>query len=116
MVCDTLVAFLERAFVEPAPEPDRARIRAEALAEADAAELEIQADGNIVSRTGASELYRIRLATSEVASDLSFEKAPGEFVTLRLLDDGNLLAVQTGKPDLTFARQTGQEMNTRAST
>src|SRR5688500_8612209 len=97
VIADTLLAFIERSFVEPAPEPERARIRAEALAEAEAAELEIRPDGTIVSRAGAHEFYRAQLPVADQVTELTFEKAPGQRVTLRLCDDGSLLAIQPDK-------------------
>jgi hypothetical protein len=102
VVSDALLAFIERAFVDPAPEPERAQVRAEALAEAAAAELEIQPDGTIISRAGPHEFYRLQLPTTDRATELTFEKAPGQLVTLKLLDDGSLLAIQPGKPDASF--------------
>jgi hypothetical protein len=105
VVSDEVLAFVERAFVEPAPEPERARIRAEALAEAAAAELLIEPDGTVISRAGSIEFYRIRLGFMvEEVAELQFEKAPGQSVTLRLLDPDTLLAIQPGKPDARFVR------------
>jgi hypothetical protein len=100
-----LLAFVERTFVEPAPEADRAAIRAEALAEAAAAELVIEPDGTVISRAGAAEFYRISLKIeSDPVAELRFEKAPGQAVTLRVLDADTLVAIQPGKPDALFAR------------
>jgi hypothetical protein len=101
-----LLAFIERAFVEPAPAAERAAIRAEALAEAAAAQLVIQADGTISSRAGAAEFYRIQVvAGEEEREQLVFEKAPGHGVVLRMLDADTLVATQAGKPDAVFRRQ-----------
>jgi len=106
VVSPELVAFVERAFVEPAPAGEQAAIRAQALAEAAAAELIIQADGTLISRAGAAEFHRIRVAPgSEQLEQLVFEKAPGQGVVLRLLDADTVVAVQAGKPDAIFRRQ-----------
>jgi hypothetical protein len=104
VVSPELLAFVERTFVEPAPEPERANIRAEALAEAHAAELVIEPDGTIISRAGAAEFYRSQLRFEGLVEELLFEKAPGQSVTLRLLDANTLLAIQAGKPQVVFAR------------
>jgi hypothetical protein len=111
VVSPELLAFVERTFVEPAPEPERAANRAEALAEAAAAELLIQADGVVISRAGAAVFYRIRLEVDAGQLDeLCFEKAPGQAVTLQLLDPDTLLAIQPGKPNAVFARATGERL------
>jgi len=111
VVSPELLAFVERTFVEPAPEPERAAIRADALAEAAAAELVVEPDGTVISRAGAAEFYRIAL---EIAADpveeLRFEKAPGQAVTLRPLDADTLLAIQPGKPNAVFARAAGERL------
>lgn len=104
VVTDTLRAFIERAFIDPAPECEREKLRAEALAEAEAAELEIRCDGTIISRAGAHEFYRVQVAAAGPVSELAFEKAPGLPVTLTLCEDGSLLAIQPGKPSVTFVR------------
>lgn len=104
LVSDELLAFVEGTFVAPAPEPERAAIRAEALAEAAAAELVIEPDGVIISRAGANEFYRIRLEITGLVEQIVFEKAPGQPVTLRLLDPDTLLAVQPHKPNAVFVR------------
>jgi hypothetical protein len=105
VVTDTLLAFIERTFVDPAPRAERDRIRAEALAEAAAAELEIHSNGTIISRAGAHEFYRVQVAAVGQVSELAFEKAQGEPVTLKLREDGSLLASQPGKPSVTFVRR-----------
>lgn len=108
LVSPELLSFVERAFVEPAPEAERAAIRAEARAEAAAAELEVQADGTLISRAGSVEFYRIRLAEVEgLLEQLVFEKAPGQGVVLRMLNVDTLIAVQVGKPDAVFSRKSG---------
>ena len=107
VVSPALVAFIERAFVEPTPAAQQAAIRAEALAEAAAAELVVQADGTIISRAGAVEFYRIQLElVAGHVEQLAFEKAPGQGVVLRLLDADTLVALQAGKPEAIFRRQT----------
>jgi hypothetical protein len=105
VVSDALLAFIERTFVDQAPEAERDRIRAEALAEATAAELEIRSDGAVISRAGAHEFYRVQVAAVGKVSELAFEKAPGLPVTLKLREDGSLLAIQPGKPSITFVRR-----------
>jgi hypothetical protein len=104
VVSDDLLAFIERAFVDPAPQHDRARVRAEALTEAAAAELEVQQDGLLISRAGPQVLYRAQLPRPSPGADLTFEKSPGHAVTLRLLPDGSLVAHQPNKPPATFRR------------
>jgi hypothetical protein len=104
LVSEELLAFVERTFVEPAPEPERAAIRADALAEAAAAELVIEPDGTVISRAGAVEFYRIQLKIAGAVEQVRFEKAPGQSVALRLLDPNTLQAVQPGKPDAVFVR------------
>lgn len=105
IVSDDLLAFIEQAFVAPAPEHEREKVRAEALAEAAAAELEILHDGTLVSRAGSQEFYRTQLPIPSPNTDLTFEKAPGRLVTLKRLPDGNLLAVQPNQPPATFRRR-----------
>ena len=108
LVSPELLSFVERAFVEPAPEAERAAIRAEALAEAAAAELELQANGTLISRAGPVEFYRIQLAVAEgLLEQLVFEKAPGQGVVLRMLNADTVVAVQAGKPDAVFLRKPG---------
>ena len=106
VVSPELLAFIERAFVEPAPAADRAAIRAEALAEAAAAQLIIGADGTLVSRAGTAEFYRIQLAVGDDRLEqLAFEKAPGHGVVLSMRDADTVVAAQTGKPDAVFRRR-----------
>jgi hypothetical protein len=105
VVSDELRDFIERAFVAPAAEPDRERIRQEALREAALAEVEIEADGTLISRAGAAEFYRLKLAvTDERLFSLAFEKAPGKAVSLSLRDVNTLVAVQPGQPEAVFVR------------
>ncbi len=109
VLSDELRAFIERAFVAPAPAAEQADIRLEALREAALAELEIQADGTVISRAGAAEFYRVTLAvTDEVLHILAFDKAKGLPVTLSLRDADTLVAVQPNKPAAVFVRAHGQ--------
>jgi hypothetical protein len=109
VVSAELLAFVERTFVEPAPEAERAAIRAEALAEAAAAEVVIEPDGTVISRAGIAEFYRISLGIfTDSREELQFEKTPGQAVSLRLLDPDTLLAVQPGKPNAVLARVRGE--------
>jgi hypothetical protein len=105
VVSAELLAFIERAFVAPAPAAEQAAIRGEALAEAAAAQLIIEANGTISSRAGAAEFYRIQVVAGEgQLEQLAFEKAPGHGVVLRMLDADTLVAAQAGKPDAFFRR------------
>lgn len=106
VVSAELVTFIERAFVEPAPAAEQAAIRAEALTEAGSAQLVIGADGTIISRAGVAEFYRIQLSRVEgQLEELTFEKAPGQRIVLRMKDGDTLVAVQAGKPDALFRRE-----------
>jgi hypothetical protein len=106
VVSADLLAFIERAFVEPAPASEQAAIRAEALAEAGAAQLVVQADGTLISRAGAAEFYRVQLSAADgEVEQLAFEKAPGQGVVLRMIDADTLVAAQKGKPDVVFRRE-----------
>ena len=107
VVSPELLAFVERVFVATAPAAERASVRADALAEAAAAQLVVEADGTLISRAGAAEFYRIKLApATEPLEQLAFEKAPGQGVVLRMLDADTLVALQSGKPDAVFRRLT----------
>jgi hypothetical protein len=106
VVSDELRAFIERAFVAPAPAADQENIRREALHEAALAELELLPDGTMISRAGAAEFYRLRLpVTDDFLHELAFEKAPGQPVTLTLRDANTLVALQPNKPEAVFVRQ-----------
>ena len=106
LVSDELRAFIEEAFVAPAPASEREAVRAEALTEAAAAELEIQTGGTIISRAGDREFYRLRVAVPASPIDaLRFGKAPGQSVVLTLDAPGRVLASQPGKPPAVFVRQ-----------
>lgn len=105
-VSDELLAFIEQRFVEPAPLSERAQVRSEALAEALAAELELQADGTVISRAGAHEFYRVRLPhIGDELSELAFEKGPGQPVRLLFSRPDTLVALQPDKPQATFTRR-----------
>lgn len=58
VVTNELLDFIERSFVAKAAETDRDVVRRAAHAEAYGATLELGADGSIVSRAGAEELFR----------------------------------------------------------
>jgi hypothetical protein len=106
VVSADLLAFIERAFVEPAPASEQAAIRAEALAEAGAAQLVVQADGTLISRAGAAEFYRVQLSAADgEVEQLAFEKAPDQGVVLRMIEADTLVAAQKGKPDAVFRRE-----------
>lgn len=105
VVSNELLAFIEHAWVENAPLADRERVRREAQQEAHGAEIEIQADGTFISRSGEQEFYRVALsAYLGEHEQLCFEKAPGQRVCLSLLDANRVLAQQAGKPDSEFLR------------
>jgi hypothetical protein len=105
-VTSELRAFIERAFVESAPASHQAAVRAAALDEASGSELELHADGTLVSRSGAQEFVRVRLPTTELDdSGILFEKAPGVGVRLEIHDPDTLIAHQAGKPAARFRRQ-----------
>ncbi|HEV8244447.1 MAG TPA: hypothetical protein VGP93_01635 [Polyangiaceae bacterium] len=105
VVSAELLAFIERAFVQPAAETAREAVRAEALHEAEGAEFEITADGWAISRSHDQEFYRVPLrAEDREYDDLRFEKAPAVVVILTLRDRDTLLAEQEGKPIAEFRR------------
>lgn len=115
VVTDELRDFVERAFVEKAPANERERIRRDALDEAEKAELVIDADGTIASRSGDDEFYRVKVPVHEGELDaLHFEKpatapnavsSPGpQGVTLVLVDSDRLVAHQADKPAAEFRR------------
>jgi hypothetical protein len=104
-VMDALHAYIERAFLEPAKESERARVRQEAVAEAESAELVIDAAGTLISLASGVELYRAALAIPDGPLEkIIFEKAASQTVVLEMLDQNTLLATQTGKPSTTFRR------------
>jgi len=105
VVTPELLAFVERSFVEPAPAAQRDEVRSAALAELSGAELVLEADGTLVSRSQGVDFVRVSLSPAALAEpEASFEKAPGVIVTLRRIDAHTLLAEQPGKPPITFRR------------
>jgi hypothetical protein len=105
VVSGELLAFIERSFVEVAPEGEREGARRAALAEAHGATLEVRTDGSVISASGGHELYRSQLAVTETSYEvLELEKPGGGRVVLRLLDSDTLEASQLGRPLLTFKR------------
>ena len=104
-VTEELRVFIERAFVASAPVAEQGAVRAAALDEAAGAELELCADGTLVSRSGAQEFVRVRLPTTQLDdSGILFEKAPGVSVRLEIRDPETLIAHQAGKPAAWFRR------------
>jgi len=102
---DELLAFVERAFVEPAPEAQRDRVRAEALAELTAAELELAPGDLVISRSGGQEFVRVSLPAGTVtAASFNFEKVPGVWVRVERRGPDVLVAFQGGKPAIEFRR------------
>jgi hypothetical protein len=100
-----LLAFVERAFVEPALPEERETVRAEALHELSGAALTLAADGTIISSSYGVELVRAHVEPTVFAQrTFGFEKAPSLFVQLEQLDPDTLLARHPGKPDMTFRR------------
>jgi len=105
VVTTELLAFVEDAFVAPAPVEERDAVRKAALAELSGAELVLEPDGTLVSRSEGVEFLRVRLPPGSLsAPQTSFDKAPGVVVTLRRLDADTLVAEQAGKPAITFRR------------
>jgi hypothetical protein len=105
VVSPELLTFIERAFVDAAPAHERDRVRGEAVLEAEGAMLEIRADGTFISSSHGQELYRAQLdPNGRELDELSFEKAPGLAVTLRLEGPGALVAHQPHKPPTAFRR------------
>jgi hypothetical protein len=105
VVSSEVLAFVERAFVDPAPPEKREAVRKEALAEAGAAELELTADGFAISRAGNQEFYRVRLPQNgEPMHELIFAKPDGSPVTLVLEEPSTIVAHQPGKPRAVFRR------------
>jgi len=104
-VTPELLAFVERTFVEPAPAEQRDEVRRAALAELAGAELVLEPDGTLISRSEGVDFVRVRLSPAALAEpQASFEKAPGVLVTLRRIDVDTLVAEQPGKPAITFRR------------
>jgi hypothetical protein len=105
VVTDALLAFIETTFVEPAPEAEREAVRQAALSELAGAELVLEADGTLISRSGDVEFLRVRLPEGSLeAPQTSFEKAHGVHVNLRRIDADTLVSEQAGKPAITFRK------------
>jgi hypothetical protein len=105
VVTPELLAFVEETFVAPAPAEERDAVRQAALAELSGAELVLEADGTLISRSQGVEFLRVRLPRgSFTAPQSSFEKAPGVVVTMRRLDADTLVTEQPGKPAITFRK------------
>lgn len=108
-----LVAWIERTFVEPAREEDRAAARAEAFDEFGGAEIELIArspaaedeiaQDEFVSRANGVEWYRISLPRGTIATgSFEFQKPSGSAVRMERQSSGNWLAMETGKPAIEF--------------
>jgi hypothetical protein len=105
IVTPELLAFVEQAFVEPAPAAQHDEIRRAALAELSDAELVLEPDGTVVSRSQGIDFVRVQLTPARLAEPQArFEKAPGVIVTLQRIDADTLVAEQPGKPPITFRR------------
>ena len=105
VLSNDLRSFIERTFVDTAPQAEQARVRTEALLEAEGAELEILADGTFISRSGEQEFFRIVLPVDDREHEqLVFDKTPGNRVCLSRLDEDRLLTLQPGKPAAEFVR------------
>lgn len=106
-VTDELRTFIERAFVEKAGEAEQDAVREDALAEARGAEIELTADGVLISRSRGIEFLRVSVAAREDSvSELHFEKAPGVPVRIEIVDRSTLIAEQKGRPRTSFRRTT----------
>lgn len=100
-----LVEFIERTFVTPVPPETRAQTRSEALHEMEGAELVLEPDGTLVSRSHGRELLRAKLDLAALESGpIAFDKAPDVRVTLERVGPDTLLSHQAGKPPLRFRR------------
>jgi hypothetical protein len=100
-----LLDFIERTFVLPAPEAAREEVRQEALAELTAAELELAAGDEVISRAGAQVWVRVDLpAHAAQAEEFTFEKAPGVTVRVERRGPDVLVAFQASKPTIEFRR------------
>ncbi len=102
---DGIRAFIELAFVAPAPPAEQAAVRNAALAEASAAELALYPDGTLVSRSGDAEFVRVRIPEGNFAANgIAFDKAHGKRVRLEIRDRTTLVAHQVGQPPASFRR------------
>ncbi|HEV8549106.1 MAG TPA: hypothetical protein VGQ57_08760 [Polyangiaceae bacterium] len=100
-----LHAFIERTFVETAPEAQRDAVRSEAFAELAGAELVLEAPGTLISRSNGQEFLRVTLPPGALdTASFSFEKRPGLTVTVQWIDAETLEAREPGKPVLVFRR------------
>jgi hypothetical protein len=106
VISDDLLEFIEQAFVEPLPPAEQGAARARALHEARGSELEIRADGHVISRSHGEQLFCVELRPdTQLRGRLSFEKAPGVTVVLECPEAGRLVAHQAGKPPVTFVAE-----------
>ncbi len=104
-VTEELVAFVERTFVASLPLAERAAARAEMSSELASSELELSADGTLISRARGAEALRVRLSAASIArGTLTFEKAPGVEVRLECVSPREIVAIHPGKPPLKFTR------------
>jgi len=107
-VTEELDAFIERVFVAPAPAGEQERVRADALDEARGSELEVLADGSLVSRSRGQEFFRVNVGDGDAFYDeLTFEKAPGVSVRIEVRDRDTLVAHQPGRLTAVFRRVSG---------
>ena|SRR5688572_6044340 len=98
-----LHAWIEKTFVQPAPEARRAEVRAAVLEELEGAELELLPGDYVVSRSGEQEWVRVELPPGTTrAASFTFEKAPGIVVRVERRTDELLVAYQPGKPPIEF--------------
>jgi len=104
-----LLDFIERTFVLPAPEGARDQLRQEALDELTAAELELVAGDQVVSRVGEQVFVQVQLPSGRTqAATFTFEKAPGVVVRIERQGPDLLVAFQPGKPAIEFRRIDGR--------
>ncbi len=104
-VSPELLEFVEHAFVEPAATEQREAVRAEALHELEGAEVALEADGTLLSRSHGVELLRTRIPLAAFAtSKIVFEKAPGLRVALELVEPDTIIASHPGRPPMRFRR------------
>jgi hypothetical protein len=98
--------FIDREVTSKVDDPQRVReALAEAHAEAEGAEFELLADGTFISRSSGVELLRVSVpVVLEAIDELSFEKAPGATVSMRLVTSDRVEVRQPGKPVMAFER------------
>lgn len=105
VVSSDLLDFVERTFVEPAAAAERGAVRADALHEIEGAEISLEADGTLLSRSHGVELLRTRIPLDAFAtSKVVFEKAPGLCVELELVEADIIIARHPGRPLMIFRR------------